>query len=135
MFNLLVANEHRTNDVSMCLWCSDIMRYVVVFFFSSRRRHTICALVTGVQTCALPICPTLNRFAHEQQGATELISGIGGIYIADRIAGRLFRPGSLVMSGIRQLPGVRAVAAMDKQYQLSLRAAQIGMRQAESRGE
>src|SRR3546814_6879323 len=24
--------------------------------FSSRRRHTICALVTGVQTCALPIC-------------------------------------------------------------------------------
>src|SRR3546814_4245435 len=28
-----------------CLW----------FFFSSRRRHTRCALVTGVQTCALPI--------------------------------------------------------------------------------
>src|SRR3546814_1192926 len=27
------------------------------FFFSSRRRHTRCALVTGVQTCALPICP------------------------------------------------------------------------------
>src|SRR3546814_2006258 len=27
------------------------------FFFSSRRRHTICALVTGVQTCALPISP------------------------------------------------------------------------------
>src|SRR3546814_8040731 len=25
------------------------------FFFSSRRRHTMCALVTGVQTCALPI--------------------------------------------------------------------------------
>src|SRR3546814_4368419 len=31
---------------------------VIVFFFSSRRRHTRCALVTGVQTCALPIsCP------------------------------------------------------------------------------
>src|SRR3546814_19162200 len=28
------------------MWC---------FFFSSRRRHTSCALVTGVQTCALPI--------------------------------------------------------------------------------
>src|SRR3546814_1103076 len=27
------------------------------FFFSSRRRHTRCALVTGVQTCALPITP------------------------------------------------------------------------------
>src|SRR3546814_2152468 len=31
----------------------------VVFFFSSRRRHTRCALVTGVQTCALPISPKL----------------------------------------------------------------------------
>src|SRR3546814_1898325 len=31
-----------------CVYCS--------FFFSSRRRHTRCALVTGVQTCALPIC-------------------------------------------------------------------------------
>src|SRR3546814_2772958 len=29
----------------------------LLFFFSSRRRHTRCALVTGVQTCALPICP------------------------------------------------------------------------------
>src|SRR3546814_4444722 len=28
---------------------------VVMFFLSSRRRHTSCALVTGVQTCALPI--------------------------------------------------------------------------------
>src|SRR3546814_4435739 len=28
---------------------------VLLFFFSSRRRHTRCALVTGVQTCALPI--------------------------------------------------------------------------------
>src|SRR3546814_6648364 len=29
--------------------------FFIVFFFSSRRRHTRCALVTGVQTCALPI--------------------------------------------------------------------------------
>src|SRR3546814_10119083 len=28
---------------------------IFLFFFSSRRRHTRCALVTGVQTCALPI--------------------------------------------------------------------------------
>src|SRR3546814_4881214 len=33
----------------------------LLFFFSSRRRHTRCALVTGVQTCALPICV----FGHE----------------------------------------------------------------------
>src|SRR3546814_8154273 len=29
--------------------------FFLCFFFSSRRRHTRCALVTGVQTCALPI--------------------------------------------------------------------------------
>src|SRR3546814_17933761 len=34
-----------------------------VFFFSSRRRHTSCALVTGVQTCALPISPSDRLFA------------------------------------------------------------------------
>src|SRR3546814_8215246 len=33
--------------------CEDVMCYVC--FFSSRRRHTSCALWTGVQTCALPI--------------------------------------------------------------------------------
>src|SRR3546814_9615001 len=34
---------------------SSFVLCVVFFFFSSRRRHTRCALVTGVQTCALPI--------------------------------------------------------------------------------
>src|SRR3546814_3487811 len=34
----------------MVLYC------FILFFFSSRRRHTRCALVTGVQTFALPIC-------------------------------------------------------------------------------
>src|SRR3546814_16093241 len=32
------------------------------FFFSSRRRHTRCALVTGVQTCALPICRSAGEY-------------------------------------------------------------------------
>src|SRR3546814_1690646 len=32
----------------------------VLFLFASRRRHTRCALVTGVQTCALPIYPGLR---------------------------------------------------------------------------
>src|SRR3546814_1068697 len=34
---------------------------MIFFFFSSRRRHTRCALVTGVQTCALPISSPLQR--------------------------------------------------------------------------
>src|SRR3546814_11192660 len=32
----------------------------MLLFFSSRRRHTRCALVTGVQTCALPILPSFD---------------------------------------------------------------------------
>src|SRR3546814_10645338 len=47
------------------------------FFVSSRRRHTSCALVTGVQTCALPICGTL----HAEQNA---------ILKADQILGKDF---------------------------------------------
>src|SRR3546814_10415131 len=39
-----------------------VISCVSVFFFSSRRRHTRCALETGVQTCALPICRELHRF-------------------------------------------------------------------------
>src|SRR3546814_7664367 len=35
------------------------------FFFSSRRRHTRCALVTGVQTCALPISQVIGIFAFQ----------------------------------------------------------------------
>src|SRR3546814_3953490 len=46
-----------------------------MLFFSSRRRHTRCALVTGVQTCALPICSNarsdLQKETSEQQ---ELIT-------------------------------------------------------------
>src|SRR3546814_5624008 len=33
---------------------------MLIFFFSSRRRHTRCSLVTGVQTCALPISKADN---------------------------------------------------------------------------
>src|SRR3546814_953623 len=39
------------------------MYFVCMFFCSSRRRHTRCALVTGVQTCALPICFTNSSSA------------------------------------------------------------------------
>src|SRR3546814_10333126 len=39
-----------------CVSVGCIVFDIFLFFFSSRRRHTRCALVTGVQTCALPIC-------------------------------------------------------------------------------
>src|SRR3546814_6099136 len=45
--------------------------FMLFFFFSSRRRHTRCALVTGVQTCALPI-------SRVHQPSTELVSRYAG---------------------------------------------------------
>src|SRR3546814_3292829 len=42
---------------------------MIVFFFSSRRRHTRCALVTGVQTCALPISANLGASADFSLGS------------------------------------------------------------------
>src|SRR3546814_9785866 len=44
----------------------------VCFFFSSRRRHTRCALVTGVQTCALPISRDLTTVG---ENGTSLSGG------------------------------------------------------------
>src|SRR3546814_8833293 len=41
------------------------------FFFSSRRRHTRCALVTGVQTCALPIFDAVRAVCGEMVSARQ----------------------------------------------------------------
>src|SRR3546814_10231129 len=47
---------------------------MIVFFFSSRRRHTRCALVTGVQTCALPIFLGIREaLAQPQAVAREMV--------------------------------------------------------------
>src|SRR3546814_8518922 len=48
-----------------------------LFFFSSRRRHTSSALVTGVQTCALPIYVVRMVREYEKRG-------VAGIHIEDQ---------------------------------------------------
>src|SRR3546814_7452815 len=45
------------------------VRVICCFFFSSRRRHTRCALVTGVQTCAFPISE------HKKEWLEPLLAG------------------------------------------------------------
>src|SRR3546814_4337020 len=50
----------------------------MLFFFSSRRRHTRCALVTGVQTCALPILPGPIVWVEGQCGPAWLGHDNGG---------------------------------------------------------
>src|SRR3546814_2370134 len=53
----------------------------MVFFVSSRRRHTSCALVTGVQTCALPIYvrPAGPPAPLLSDGGRVLCAGTGGL--------------------------------------------------------
>src|SRR3546814_12584596 len=64
-----------------------------IFFFSSRRRHTICALVTGVQTCALPIFQAL--LGKEAQFELEWVS----IYTFACERMDRFRHGRIVFAG------------------------------------
>src|SRR3546814_1312784 len=62
--------------------------YNVCFLFSSRRRHTRCALVTGVQTCALPIyeAMSLGSFLLSETSRLRLATGIANIYARDAMA-------------------------------------------------
>src|SRR3546814_9339806 len=50
---------------------------VMFFFFSRRRRHTRCALVTGVQTCALPILSHSDRPQCRPTGPKPSVHRIG----------------------------------------------------------
>src|SRR3546814_11312376 len=45
-----------------------------MFFLSRRRGHTRCALVTGVQTCALPICTLAERAGESSWAGTVTIA-------------------------------------------------------------
>src|SRR3546814_12036634 len=60
----------------------------VFFFFSSRRRHTSCALVTGVQTCALPISlpgardlPTVDELAPSPTQPAEVSEVVDAVAV------------------------------------------------------
>src|SRR3546814_4330604 len=68
---------------------------VLIFCFSSRRRHTRCALVTGVQTCALPIYDLhwLDTFERLRSGALRTL-------------------GSESLTGIITFPSFHAAAAV-----------------------
>src|SRR3546814_5886009 len=57
---------------------SDILvRCNIVFFFSSRRRHTICALVTGVQTCVLPISLVTAQLVQDIEAVSARCTQLG----------------------------------------------------------
>src|SRR3546814_17268526 len=60
---------------------------MLLFFFSSRRRHTRCALVTGVQTCALPIFSTPKAKLGLPEVTLGLLPGAGGTQRLPRLVG------------------------------------------------
>src|SRR3546814_6605355 len=81
------------------------MLWLCLFFFSSRRRHTRCALVTGVQTCALPISvaakPDAEQMAYKlKQG--RLLCGLDMKLVDDagnRVPHDGKTPGRLMIKG------------------------------------
>src|SRR3546814_4636078 len=75
MWVVCLLATHSSSEVSVCS-----------FFFSSRRRHTRCALVTGVQTCARPILPN-----HEPRGCSRGASYSWYLYSGNRLKYPLIR--------------------------------------------
>src|SRR3546814_4606154 len=73
-----------------------------VFFFSSRRRHTRCALVTGVQTCALPIflADKVAARAGGREGPIKvevpMFEALAAFLLNEHLAGATFAPNGAV---------------------------------------
>src|SRR3546814_17006660 len=67
-----------------------------MLFFSSRRRHTRCALVTGVQTCALPISFEDETF--DEVYSSHCIEHVDWWLVEKTIAEwvRILKPGGLI---------------------------------------
>src|SRR3546814_7999720 len=107
-----------------------LLSFYCLFFFSSRRRHTRCALVTGVQTCALPIC----RRGSSVSGGSGGPKRIGGLRVSMHIADpagtdRVFHDGEgvrveigeeLLLLARRQAPAVLG-AELDEQRRKAVR--------------
>src|SRR3546814_3643091 len=81
---------------------------VVLFFFSSRRRHTRCALVTGVQTCALPISGIIWTWTPSGAG-----TGLAVVTVVVSIRGTVIDAGTLGRSEAAVDPSSAALASSD----------------------
>src|SRR3546814_6541247 len=114
----------------------------MIFFFSSRRRHTSCALVTGVQTCALPISLREALRFLELQGVIHLQLGrSGGPVVARPQTGDFANSLSLILhfmdADLRGLLELREAIAADVAAYAAQRATtgdQIGRATCRERG-
>src|SRR3546814_8436715 len=111
-------------------FCVVVCFVSVYFFFSSRRRHTRCALVTGVQTCALPISgkpsrplplPTVPAAVPGKLPA-KLASGESrrqgaaghGFFTAERYSGTVMAPAAFHLRN-RTFPGISEEGRVGKE--------------------
>src|SRR3546814_7054841 len=93
---------------------------LLLFFFSSRRRHTRCALVTGVQTCALPIWSIGENFSTDEWTEEEVC--IGDVYALGSARIQLNQPRSPCweidarygVDGLTQFVADQGVAGWDR---------------------
>src|SRR3546814_3818439 len=91
------------------------------FCFSSRRRHTRCALVTGVQTCALPIlaeeiAAALAEYLQDPLVLVTVASGLGDLDQQIRVVGKATAPQALPFrSGMTILDAVIAAGGLSRQ--------------------
>src|SRR3546814_9981320 len=85
------------------------------FFFSSRIRHTRCALVTGVQTCALPISFAGGQLVYGP--VSDMVGRKPPLYFGLVVfvlasLGCALAPNIHVLIGFRALQGVGGAAGM-----------------------
>src|SRR3546814_9212715 len=79
----------------------------IFFLFSSRRRHTRCALVTGVQTCALPICTPFAKLVLGNGVSPWLLAGL--LYLGSGLGLALVHGGlRMTVRGPAEAPLARA---------------------------
>src|SRR3546814_3150720 len=96
-------------------------RCSVFMFFSSIRRHTSCALVAGVQTCALPISPGPGRHVAEAP-----IVGHWPTALADPLLRHLSDGGERAVRRWSATTGIEAIAAGAPLVNVNTPADQLG---------
>src|SRR3546814_20361599 len=100
-----------------CLLCSSCFS----FFFSSRRRHTRCALVTGVQTCALPIS------GGDARGDRGDFPRARHPHHVDRVLGNAVAGEGLARTGDERVADARVQAAGDDREARAVGSAQVAL--------
>src|SRR3546814_10281972 len=97
----------------------------LVFFFSSRRRHTRCALVTGVQTCALPISGfRVALTARQEAWAGPLFGTVNGVLTG--MTGSYVVPGIMFLQAVG-LPRDQLIQAMGMLFLVSTLALALAL--------